>query len=436
MFEALRWRLTAWYVLVFCTVFVVVGLVVFVWANRRFSGEVDRAIARVSADSVAQAERHNQIVDADADVRSVLADASLSGSADVFVLLLNPDGTVATNPSNIPLDGLPDAESVQRARQAGQDSRTYEVGGRDLRLSTFVVHAPDGQMIGFVQAGKSVEARDASLRTLTIVMAGGGVTGLVLAAVGGLFVAGIAIRPVKRSYERQREFIADASHELRTPLAVIRVNAETAAIHADGSEAVQDIAAEASYMTRLLDDLLLLASSDREGVDLRVELIDLALIAERAGHAAAPLAEAGGKRLSTDIAGPLMVDGDPERCREVMLILLDNAVKYTGDGGMIRIFARAEDGDAVVTVTDTGIGVPPGELDRVFDRFYRVDKARSRAVGGAGLGLSIAREIVDALGGSLKIESQQGVGTSVTMRLALAPSHGGEVPAGGGVARA
>ncbi len=436
MFEALRWRLTAWYVLVFCTVFVVVGLVVFVWANRRFSGEVDRAIARVSADSVAQAERHNQIVDADADVRSVLADASLSGSADVFVLLLNPDGTVATNPSNIPLDGLPDAESVQRARQAGQDSRTYEVGGRDLRLSTFVVHAPDGQMIGFVQAGKSVEARDASLRTLTIVMAGGGVTGLVLAAVGGLFVAGIAIRPVKRSYERQREFIADASHELRTPLAVIRVNAETAAIHADGSEAVQDIAAEASYMTRLLDDLLLLASSDREGVDLRVELIDLAPIAERAGHAAAPLAEAGGKRLSTDITGPLMVDGDPERCREVMLILLDNAVKYTGDGGMIRIFARAEDGDAVVTVTDTGIGVPPGELDRVFDRFYRVDKARSRAVGGAGLGLSIAREIVDALGGSLKIESQQGVGTSVTMRLPLAPSHGGEVPAGGGVARA
>lgn len=431
MFEALRWRLTAWYVLVFCTVFVVVGLVVFVWANRRFSGEVDRAIEAVSADTVAQVQRHNQIVDADADVRSVLADASLSGSADVFVLLLNPDGTVATNPSNIPLDGLPDQVSVERARQSGQASRTYEVGGRDLRLSTFAVHGPDGAAIGFVQAGKSVEARDASLRTLAIVMAGGGLTGLVLAAAGGLLVAGIAIRPVKRSYERQREFLADASHELRTPLAVIRVNAEAAAVHADDSEAVHDIAAEATYMTRLLDDLLLLAGSDREGIDLRVERIDLAAIAQGAGHAAARLAEAGGKRLSTEIGGPLPVDGDPERCREVMLILLDNAVKYTAEGGAIRMTARAMDGDAVVTVSDTGVGVPAGELDRLFDRFYRVDKARSRAVGGAGLGLSIAREIVDALGGSLKIDSQQGVGTSVTMRLPLAASSGGHVPSSG-----
>jgi two-component system sensor histidine kinase CiaH len=431
MFEALRWRLTAWYVLVFCSVFVVVGLVVFVWANRRFSGEVDRAIARVSAESVTQVQRHNQIVDADADVRSVLADASLSGSADVFVLLLNPDGSVATNPSNIPLNGLPDAASVDRARQSGQDSRTYMVGGRDLRISTFTVHRPDGTMIGFVQAGKSVEARDASLRTLAIVMAGGGVTGLVLAAVGGLFVAGIAIRPVKRSYERQREFIADASHELRTPLAVIRVNAEAAAVHADDSEAVHDIAAEATYMTRLLDDLLLLAGSDREGIDLRVEQIDLAAIAEGAGHAAARLAEAGGKRLSTEISGPLIVDGDPERCREVMLILLDNAVKYTAEGGSIRLSAQPVEGDAVVTVSDTGVGVPPDEVDRLFDRFYRVDKARSRAVGGAGLGLSIAREIVDALGGSLKIDSRQGVGTSVTMRLPLRISRRGQVPSSG-----
>jgi signal transduction histidine kinase len=184
-------------------------------------------------------------------------------------------------------------------------------------------------------------------------------------------------------------------------------------------------------MTRLLDDLLLLAGSDREGIDLHVERIDLAAIAEGAGHAAARLAEVGAKRLSTEINGPLPVDGDPERCREVMLILLDNAVKYTPEGGSIRLAARALDGDAVVTVSDTGVGVPPDEVDRLFDRFYRVDKARSRAVGGAGLGLSIAREIVDALGGSLKIESQQGVGTSVTMRLPLAAAQGSHVPSGG-----
>ena len=132
-----------------------------------------------------------------------------------------------------------------------------------------------------------------------------------------------------------------------------------------------------------------------------------------------------------EIGGPLPVDGDPERCREVILILLDNAVKYTAEGGSILMTARSSDGDAVVTVSDTGIGVPPDEIDRLFDRFYRVDKARSRAVGGAGLGLSIAREIVDALGGSLKIDSQQGVGTSVTMRLPLVTSLASHVPSGG-----
>ncbi|HYM15378.1 MAG TPA: ATP-binding protein [Dehalococcoidia bacterium] len=420
MFEALRWRLTAWYVLVFCTVSVVVGLVVFIWASHRFSSEVDNAIARVNVQVLAAVHKHRQIIDADADVRSILARASLGGSADVFVLLLHPDGTVATNPSDIPLAGLPNATSVAAARQDGTNLGTYRASGQDLRVRTTAIRGSDGQLIGFVQAGKSVDSREASLQTLVIVMAGGGITGLILSAVGGLFVAGIAIRPVKRSFERQREFVADASHELRTPLAVIRVNAEAASLGADEAGAVSDIAAEATYMTRLLDDLLLLAGSDRDGIDLRIERLDLAEIARSAGRAADRLAQEARCYLQIDVAGPLLVDGDPERCREVMLILLDNAVKYTPSGGTITLRASSVGGEAVVAVSDTGIGVPPDQISRLFDRFYRVDKARSRAVGGAGLGLSIAREIMDALGGSLSIDSQPGSGTTVTMRLSLA----------------
>jgi len=422
MFEALRWRLTAWYVLVFVLVFVVIGAVVFFWANRRFSSDVDRAIRRVSTQAEARAGQYPRISEADGDVRALLANASLSGSADVFVLLLNPDGSIATNPSDIPLKDLPDATSVQHARQSGHDTGTYSVDGQDIRIRTVEVYGPGGKLIGFVQSGKSIQVREASLRTLAIVTAGGGVAGLLLATVGGLVVAGIAMRPVKRSYERQREFIADASHELRTPLAVIRVNAEAASLAATNPDAVSDIAAEATYMTRLLDDLLLLAGSDREGIKLHVERIDLAEIARSAARAASRLAEERQHRFASDVAGPLIIDGDPERCREVMLILLDNAVKYTQDGGAITLRAYTADGDAVVAVSDTGIGVAPQEIGRLFDRFYRVDKARSRAVGGAGLGLSIAREIVDAQGGTLRIESQPGVGTTVTMRLALARS--------------
>jgi signal transduction histidine kinase len=400
-------------------VFVVVGLVVFVWANNRFSSDVDRAIRAVSTEAEARAQEHRHIADADADVRAVLANASLGGSADVFVLLLNPDGSIAANPSDIPLTGLPASSAVAHASQAGHDSRIHTVGGQNLRIRTVAVHAPDGSLLGFVQAGKSVQDRDASLRTLAIVMSGGALAGLLLATVGGVFVAGIAIRPVKRSYERQREFVADASHELRTPLAVIRVNAEAAGLAGGTGDAVNDIAAEATYMTRLLDDLLLLAGSDREGIEMQIEHIDLADVARSAGRAASRLAEDHGERFTVDVRGPLRVDADPERCREVMLILLDNAIKYTPDGGSVTLTARESGDEAVVTVSDTGIGVPPAELNRLFDRFYRVDKARSRAAGGAGLGLSIAREIMDALGGTLKLESQPRVGTIATMRLPL-----------------
>jgi signal transduction histidine kinase len=316
----------------------------------------------------------------------------------------------------VPIEGLPDQASLERAKLQGTDWSPYSVGGKDLRIRTVAIRR-DGNLRGYVQAGKSVEEREASLQTLAIVMAGGAITGLLLATVGGVLVAGIAIRPVKRAYERQREFVADASHELRTPLAVIRVNAEASSAH---DEAMTDIAAEASYMTRLLDDLLLLAGSDREGIDLQIERIDLAEVARSAARGASRLAAASGLQFTLRADDALPVDADAERCREVLLILLDNAVKYTPRGGSITLHAFASGSDAVVTVSDTGIGLAAEELERVFDRFYRVDKARSRAVGGAGLGLSIAREIVDAHQGSLRLESERKAGTTVTMRLPLA----------------
>src|SRR4029078_4412008 len=133
-----------------------------------------------------------------AEVRAILVDANLSGSADVFVLLLNPDGTISSHPGDVPTPGLPDPAAVERARVTGESWRAYDFEGQDLQLRTTAVYAPEGNLIGFVQAGKSLEERDSSLRTLAIVMAGGAIAGLVLATVGGLFVAAVAIRPAPR----------------------------------------------------------------------------------------------------------------------------------------------------------------------------------------------------------------------------------------------
>lgn len=421
MFEVLRWRLTAWYVVAFAVVFVLVGVVVFAWAGHRFSHDVTTAIRDVSDGARRQAAQSDNIANSEENVRDTLANASLGGSADVFVLLLWPDGSIAANPSDVPTDGLPAMASVEAARRKGEDDRPYRIAGNGLRLRTVAVYSSNGDLRGFVQAGKSIEERDASLRTLAIVMAGGGIAGLVLATVGGLFVARIAIRPVRRGFERQREFVADASHELRTPLAVIRTNSESMAAADPTDEASSDIVAEASYMTRLLDDLLVLANSDRDGLELQKTRFDLAEVARSAARAAENLARNAGLTFSSAIEGELLVDGDAERCREVLLILLDNAVKYTPAGGNVRLVARAERADARIDVVDTGIGIAPEHAGRIFDRFYRVDKARSRSLGGTGLGLSIAREIVDAHGGTLEVETQVNGGTTVTMRLALAP---------------
>src|SRR3990172_4025062 len=203
MFEALRWRLTAWYVLVFAVVFAVVGVIVFSWASHRFNRDVDSPIRAVSDEARARVAAYDDIATGDAAVRQLHADASLSGSADIFVLLLDPNGDIAANSSGVSTEGLPDRASVSASMRTGDDWRGYNVGSQDLRVRTLAVYR-NGTLTGFVQAGRSVEERDASLRTLAIVITGGGVTGLALATIGGLFVAGIAILPVKRAYNRQR----------------------------------------------------------------------------------------------------------------------------------------------------------------------------------------------------------------------------------------
>ncbi len=419
MFEALRWRLTAWYVLAFAIVFASIGAVVFVWAGHRLSSDVDRAVRDVSDAARLEVARDGDVVASEDSVRSILVSANLSGSADVFVLLLAPNGDIVANPGAVPTGGLPARDAVVAASTKGEDWRSFDVDGQPLQLRTIAVRNADATLLGYVQAGKSVEERDESLRTLEIVLAGGGIAGLAFATVGGLLVAAVAIRPVRRSFDRQREFVADASHELRTPLAVIRANSETLATIHPADEALDDIVTETSYMTRLLDDLLLLAGGDSDGIALQRIEIDVAEIARAAARAAAPLAADAGLRIHEQIAAELPVVADPERLREVLLILLDNAIKYTPRGGSVELRAHRDRGDAVIVVTDTGVGVPPEHINRLFDRFYRVDKARSRAAGGTGLGLAIARELIDAHGGTITIESAESRGTTVTVRLQL-----------------
>jgi heavy metal sensor kinase len=237
---------------------------------------------------------------------------------------------------------------------------------------------------------------------------------------------------LERSFAEVRRFTADASHELRTPLTAIRTETEVALrkspVTAEQRQLLGSILEECERLTKLTDQLLALAREDAGGPPLTGDVVDLAALVGRTVETMRPLAEARGQRLQAAIPGPAWVRGDAVRLRQVFYNALDNAIKYTPEGGAVEVRVEARAGEAVVTVTDTGEGILPEHLPRVFERFYRVDKARTREMGGTGLGLSIARSIVTAHGGRIELTSTPGRGTTGTVTLPLArPGDNGTV---------
>jgi heavy metal sensor kinase len=225
---------------------------------------------------------------------------------------------------------------------------------------------------------------------------------------------------LERSFAEIRRFTADASHELRTPLTVLRTEVEVALHNPPSLAGVQQllgsILEELVRMSRLTDQLLTLSRRDA-GVDhFTPAPLDLCVLVSGVVDALRPLAESRGVLLRLE-GSPVQVAGDEGRLRQVFINLLDNALKYTPEGGTVTVAVGRQEQSGVVTVADTGIGIPPEHLPHVFERFYRVDKSRTRAEGGTGLGLSIARSIVLAHGGWIEVTSAVGRGTVCTVVL-------------------
>ncbi|HEY8487613.1 MAG TPA: HAMP domain-containing sensor histidine kinase [Thermaerobacter sp.] len=315
---------------------------------------------------------------------------------------------------------------------------------------------------GFVVTLSPLGGLDASMADFRALLTGLGALGLVVAGVGSWAVAGSALRPVARltetaraiaasrdlsrrvqaagrdelamlaatfnemldsieaAYRLQQRFVADASHELRAPLTAILGNLDLLRRRPDlppeeQAQALAEARNEAERLSRLVADLLSLARADA-GVPLAIKPVDVDVVVLEAFQEARRLAK--GQELVLEPLEPVRIRGDADRIKQLLLILLDNAIKYTPAGGRIVLgLEAAGDGGAVLTVADTGVGIPPADLPHVFERFYRADPARSRDPGGTGLGLPIARWIVEQHGGSIDIASTPGRGTTVTVRL-------------------
>ena len=230
---------------------------------------------------------------------------------------------------------------------------------------------------------------------------------------------------IQREVKRIVQFTADASHELRAPLTLIHTAAEFSLrrdrTREDLMDAMRKILRESQRTSGLINDLLVLARADSNALEVQLGPTDISSTGRDAADLAATLAEPKRIQVSAQIpSSPLIVNGNAPLLEQLWLILLDNAVKYTPEGGQIRFAMRAVNSHLETVVSDTGIGIARNDLPHVYDRFWRADKVRSRNAGGAGLGLSIARWIVESHRGDIQIDSEPGRGSEVRVRLPLA----------------
>ena len=281
----------------------------------------------------------------------------------------------------------------------------------------------DTILVGTVYVGKEISAVYRGLQKATYTLTVLAVLALLITTGIGYIMAGKAIVPLREAYEKQRQFAADASHELRTPLSVVLASAEI--LESDPSidspflkQIIGDVHDEVTKMTKLVSDLLVVARSDNEALKLKRTKVDLAAAMDQTIRLMQPLAEKKRLTLRREGVAALMAKVDEQKIKQLMLILVDNAVKYTPEGGSVTVrLTEPAAGKILFSVEDTGIGIAPEDQERIFDRFYRVDKARSREMGGNGLGLAIAREIVHLHDGAIKVTSRSGEGTTFTVTL-------------------
>jgi signal transduction histidine kinase len=332
------------------------------------------------------------------------------------------ESTVLDSTSSASSFGLPFEGPARRAAETGETVIETADGpeGEMVRVASVPVVGLDGG-VAVVQAAQSRRLVREAVGGLLLILVPVGLGGLLLAGVGGLYMSRRAMQPARDALDRQRTFVADASHELKTPLSLVKINAEVMQrdpTNLENGEIIEDQLSEIDRMDTLLSDLLVLARLDAGRLEVEEKPFDLSVVAAETTGRFLTRAAAEGVRLEVEVPDRLPVLGDPGSTSQILAALLDNAIRYTPKGGDVTVRARQLDDDrAEASVEDTGPGIPPEHLPRIFDRFYRTEAARTRAGGGTGLGLSIARALATAQDGDLTAGNAEGGGATFRLKL-------------------
>jgi two-component system OmpR family sensor kinase len=463
-FKSIRSRLTAWYVTLLAIILILFSVLLNYFLAKRLHESVDNSLT-VSATVVATSATMRLSKSPLPGLNQLFEQFMNQGNLNKFYRIYDGSGNVGSRSKNISASQFPLSQTAYADALEGKNSyETFKVGEQQpIRVITMPILL-EGKLINLVQVGTSLEAVQETLRNLKIFLFTAVPSVLILAALFARFMARRALKPISRiidtareigqgqelskripvlkikdelgqlaltfnemmnrlenSFAQMRQFSSDASHELRTPLTVLKGQNELILSKQRKPEEYQEVISsnleEINYMSKVLEDLFVLSKSDENQVNLDCKQVDLRALVEEICKHAEVLAEEKNIKIIISFLEPTEIKGDEVRLRQMVWNILQNGIKYTQRGGELKISLQNEDEFALLTIQDTGIGIPEEDLPLIFNRFYRVDKARTRDEGGSGLGLSICRQIAEAHKGKIEVESKLGVGTRFKIRL-------------------
>jgi signal transduction histidine kinase len=353
-----------------------------------------------------------------------LYDDSYEGDlAAIFVMPVGETGKIIFNPNPVNLPMSPDLPALRAALSNGSDLRTVTLSdGSKARVLTYHITQAG---FPYLQLGRVVSDQANVLNEfLTGMIAFGGFS-VIFLGIGAWWLAGRSIKPAQRAWESQRTFVANASHELRTPLTLMRASVEVAqrqTVNLQHRQLLADVLEECDSMNKLVEDLLILSRLDNQRLVMNLESVDLSFfIADLVEQIEKMAGRIEVNFQISSVSG--VVVADPARLKQVLLILLDNSFRHTPAGGQVVLLAQPNGSYADIILTDTGTGISPEHLPNVFERFYKVDNSSGLDYRGSGLGLSIAKSLVEAQSGSIRLESVLGKGTRAIVSLPLAKKN-------------
>lgn len=459
----IRWRLTLWFALILGVILILSGIVLHILLQRYLSNQVDDTLRVYSArvHGTLKPQEIPEPLDYEV-IHSRLPPINEFASPGIYIQLIDRNGKVVVKSDSLGKQELPVNPSLIDKGFAGKVTIQTVAAGDGARVRIMVSPLYLKEQVLLLEVAQSLKHVDATMSQVRWALIASILVALVLAAVSGGFIVRGVLAPVSRVtqtarsietssdlsrrvgykgpsdeigqlaatfdhliehldqvFQSQKHFVADASHELRSPLTVIQGNLDLLKRNLsekDRKESLRAIGSETKRMARIVSDLLLLAEVEAGQLERR-EKVPLKEILRGELERVKPLA--GSRQIVLGHQEDISVSGDAQMLRILLGNLVDNAIKYTPDGGTITLSLFREGDWARLEVADTGIGIAPEHLPHIFDRFYRVDKARSRASGGTGLGLAIVKGIAEQHDGMVTVTSEPGKGSKFSVWLKL-----------------